>query len=343
MPGLRSRLILGIAIALGVAGCSSDDGIRSYTVPRLKQSPPRTIAAMIPSGEKVWFIKLSGPDSGVAPLKSAFETFVASLKFPDGKNTVSWTLPAGWRDSAEKKPGRFATFRAGPESLEVSITDLGKEAADVKSNVDRWRRQIGLKPVADDAELAALCKSITVDGKAATMVDMTGKVADDDEVAAANASPNAPPANAGGSPVGGGSPIKYQLPAGWAELPASGMRVAAFKVTDGKDSAEVTVIPLGGPAGGLVANVNRWRTQIGLPETTDAQLRKEAKSLEVEGQSAVYLDLLGKDQRTLGVIFPRGKQTWFIKFQGPIPLVDKERANFESFAQSVKLVGGRGS
>jgi hypothetical protein len=342
MPGLRSRLILGIIVALSVAGCSSDDGIRSYTVPRLKQSPPRTIAAMIPSGEKVWFIKLSGPGAGVAPLKSAFETFVASLKFPDGKSTVSWTLPAGWRESADKKAGRFATFRAGPESLEVSITDLGKEAADVKSNVDRWRRQIGLKPVADDAELAALCKSITVDGKAATMVDMTGRIADDDEVAAANASPNAPPANAGGS-LGGGSPLKYQLPTGWVELPVSGMRVAAFKVTDGKDSAEITVIPLGGPAGGLVANVNRWRKEVGLEDTTEAQLTKDSKSLEVDGQSAVYVDLLGKEKRNLGVILPRGGRTWFIKFQGPIPLVDKERANFEAFAQSVNLVGGRGS
>ncbi len=35
----------------------------------------------------------------------------------------------------------YATLRLGPKggSLEITITKLGKEAADVRQNVDRWR------------------------------------------------------------------------------------------------------------------------------------------------------------------------------------------------------------
>jgi hypothetical protein len=136
--------------------------------------------------------------------------------------------------------------------------------------------------------------------------------------------------------------LQYTVPAGWTELPAKSMRVAAFQVSDGKQSAEVTVIPLGGSAGGLLANVNRWRKEVGLDDMTEENLRKESKSLDVEGQNAVYVDLVGKEKRNLGVILPRDGRTWFIKFQGPIGLVEKERENFEAFARSVRFaVGGR--
>jgi hypothetical protein len=121
------------------------------------------------------------------------------------------------------------------------------------------------------------------------------------------------------------------------------MRAAAFRVSDGGTTTDITVIPLSGPAGGLLNNVNRWRKEVGLPDWTEEQLKKESKSLDVGGLSAVYVDLVGKEKRNLGVIFPRSGQTWFIKFQALNALVEKERANFEAFAKSIRFAPGGGS
>jgi hypothetical protein len=342
------RLRLIVCLALASAGCKEDEGIRAYTVPRLRQSPPRMLAAMIPNGEKVWFVKLSGSEEKVAAEKAAFEQFISSLRFRDSAPTpLAWTLPEGWREAGGKTPTRFATLRAGPDSLEMSITSLGKEAGDLKNNVNRWRGQLGLKPVADDTELAALSKPIMVDGHAGHLIDLVGATSESPAAAAPREfSPNAPeqsrPLVSRSQPTES-KPISYSIPSGWTEIPASGMRAAAFRVADGNQSAEVTVISLGGPSGGLLANVNRWRTQIGLAETTEDKLAKESKSLEVAGQNAVYVDLVGQEKRTLGVILPHDGKTWFLKLQGPLALIEKERANFEAFARSVRFVAGGGS
>src|SRR5262245_14839287 len=236
MPRLRLPPLLCFALALGAAGCKEDDGIRAYTVPKLRQSPPRLLAAMIPAGERVWFIKMSGAEPKIAAEKKSFEQFVGSLKFSENATApLTWLLPDGWREAGGKTQTRFATLRAGPEALEVSITSLGIEARDVKSNVNRWRGQIGLKPVANDAELESISANITVDGKPATLIDMTGVLGESTAPAPREFSPNDSPARGGAppsSPVATNKPVSFTTPAGWSELPVTGMRVAAFRVSD---------------------------------------------------------------------------------------------------------------
>src|SRR5262245_59761754 len=83
MPRLRLQPFRCLVVALGAAGCKEDDGIRAYTVPKLRHSPPRLLAAMIPAGERVWFIKMSGAEPKIAAEKKSFEQFVGSLKFSE--------------------------------------------------------------------------------------------------------------------------------------------------------------------------------------------------------------------------------------------------------------------
>src|SRR5262249_31105449 len=116
-----------------------------------------------------------------------------------------------------------------------------------------------------------------------------------------------------------------------------GMRVAAFKVTDGGQSAEVTVIPLAGQAGGLLSNVNRWRGQIGLPDTTDEQLRQEAKMLDSPARPGGYADLTRAEGRAVGRVLLHGGRSWFVKLQGPAELVGKQQAAFEAFVKSLRF------
>ncbi len=139
------------------------------------------------------------------------------------------------------------------------------------------------------------------------------------------------------------SGLKYTTPDGWTAQPVKGMRAASFGVRHGNDSAEVTVIPLAGPAGGLLANVNRWRKEIGLGDVDEKTLAAESKTLDLDGAKAIVVDLIGQNERTLGAIIEHGERTWFVKFRGPNALVEKERANFDAFVGSLRLPSGGGS
>src|SRR5439155_11592110 len=90
--------------------------------------------------------------------------------------------------------------------------------------------------------------------------------------------------------------IKWTLPAGWEEVARGEMRAASFRVqgANGKQ-ADVSIVPLAGSAGGVLANVNRWRhEQLGLPEITGEELSKIAQPVEVAGAPALLYEQAGK-------------------------------------------------
>lgn len=139
--------------------------------------------------------------------------------------------------------------------------------------------------------------------------------------------------------------LKYTLPAGWQEKPASEMRVASFNVPgDGKE-ADVSVIPLGGMAGGDFANVNRWLGQVGQKPITEDQLPKLAEKVEVAGQPADLYDLAGASlgsgdaERILATILHRDDTAWFFKMTGESDLVEKNKPAFIAFLKSVEFIG----
>jgi hypothetical protein len=294
------------------------------------------IAAIVPHSERTWFFVLKGPVPAVEEQKEAFDRLLASVRFTSQAGAaVDWTTPEGWK----REPGsgmRYATLR--PEgkdrSAEVTVTALGREAADVLPNVNRWRGQIGLGPVSE-AELAKVSTPGKVGDAPATVVDMTGPGG-----SAAPSRPLAPPA-----PAAEAHPsLRYAKPAGWTESANRGMMsLATFEARDGDKVAKVTVIPLAGQAGGLVANVNRWRGQIGLGPASEEEIRKDLRTLDVAGVSASYVDLTGPEtagaprKRILAVSVPRGPQTWFLKMEGPADLVGREKPAFEAFARSVQF------
>src|SRR5262249_14131895 len=111
-------------------------------------------------------------------------------------------------------------------------------------------------------------------------------------------------------------PIRYQVPPGWKETGPyvkDGIRVlTSFQVAEGGHRAEATVLPLGGPTGSQLANVNRWRGQVGLGPISQGQLSRDPpREVEVAGGSGIYLDLAGPRARMLLVALERGKQKWY--------------------------------
>lgn len=147
------------------------------------------------------------------------------------------------------------------------------------------------------------------------------------------------------APAGGGdAPAKpaWTVPAGWKEEPPTQMLIAKFLAADGDAKAEITVSAFPGDVGGLLANVNRWRRQIGLPPIEDADLAKTVSEIDAQGGKAKLVDLDGVDAksgqkaRLVGVIVPQATQTWFYKLMGDEKVVAREKDALVKFVQSVK-------
>jgi hypothetical protein len=319
---MRIRLLWLLLAAWVAAGCD-DPRIERYRVARVDPAPRpplRTLGAIVPRPDMVWFAKLMGPAPKVEAERESFESFVRSLRFPSKGPRIEWDTPPGWTP-APSKGMRFATFLVGQDQprMEVTLIPLGPEAASVLDNVNRWRRELELAPI-DEQRLGRYLTRVEVDGGPAVLVDLA---ANEETVGAA------PDAR---------TPLTWTLPPGWKALPSPGpMRTAAFHVEEGGDRVEVTVVGLAGAAGGMEANVNRWRGQIGLPPAGEAEIEREMVSFPVGDGEGKLADLAGARDRILAAIVSRPGMTWFFKMQGPRELVGRRKEEFQSFVRSARF------
>jgi hypothetical protein len=257
---------------------------------------------------------------------------------------MSWTLPDGWQQEMGTDQTRYATIFIGKnEPLELKVTSFPnrQEMASVLRNVTRWRDQLGLDPL-PESELGQNVRNIDIQSVPMALVDITGYHVARKPMFASRPKTARPPAtpDRGGDR---GSPLSCDAPNGWKKLPAGGIRLAAFLVKEGEEEAEVTIVPLGAQAGTLLANVNRWRGELGLEPTTEARLNDELRSLPIDGIPAHYVDLVGPRSRILVAMLQREDSTWFFKMKGSADLVGRQKPAFESFVKSVKFTKGAGN
>ena len=136
----------------------------------------------------------------------------------------------------------------------------------------------------------------------------------------------------------------WQVPSGWKEIPGGPFLVAKYLVAGTANAqANVNVSMSSNDGGGLLANVNRWRTsQLGLGPVTEADLPKDIQAIDLPAGKASLVDLTGQDAKTgqkaqlLAVILPRPGETWFYKLMGNPEVVQQEKDAFLKFVQSAK-------
>ncbi len=361
-----------IAFALAPLGCKREE-IQVYQAPKDAPTPATAVAS--PHGD------------GQAPS--------AMAKPP-------WVVPAGWSEKPNSGGMRIASYgvtAADGRSVDISVVPLGGQSGGELENLNRWRGQIGLGPVAE-ADLAAQSQPVpigtlagklfemvgdkpTLEGKykartAAAILSLSGttvffKMTGEDalvtenkpkflewlktvqtgaggamEPTAASASPTPIPPMVSSSTAGVPPPPatgvpQWEPPAHWKAGGPRPMRLASFTVpgADNKE-ADLSISALGGAAGGLLANINRWRTQqLGLAAATEADLPKLSSEVPVTGGSATVVDFAGdgelKGTRMLAAIVARNDRTWFFKLTGPEAVVGAEKENFVKFLKSVKF------
>jgi hypothetical protein len=131
--------------------------------------------------------------------------------------------------------------------------------------------------------------------------------------------------------------VTYTVPEGWEEVPPSGIRKANLIVNDENGRAELTVLVFPGDVGGRLANINRWREQIGLPPAQPEELPAFTESYTISRHGGLYVRLEGGAQSILGALLPFHGFTWFFKFQGSSGTVLANEAGMKAFLDSVQL------
>jgi hypothetical protein len=394
------RLVCVLAVALtGIMfGCRPADQIQTYTVP--KEAPPiaaapapsgepsdRMLAAILPDGDKAWFLKVVGPLAAVAEQEQPINDFFASVRAAPDKPRPDWKLPAGWEERAGSGM-RIATITipATPKPLEISVTLLPWSGSPDETlvNVNRWRGQMQLPEIGPQG-LADCTHEIVAGDAKVTIADLRGHMksggmsppfagGDRTDAGTPSGLPTGHPPIAGGAaaglpaghpPIDAGaetpaprseSPLSYESPPSWHEKPASGMRKASFSVSDGTQLADVSVIDFPAAAGPMMAdplaNVNRWRGEVGLPQVTEDELPHVTESILIDGQTATLVDAVpdsGKpqesqaDRGTLAAMLKNGDTIWFFKLTGSRDLVAAQRDQFKAFLKSVRFNASGGA
>ncbi len=140
-------------------------------------------------------------------------------------------------------------------------------------------------------------------------------------------------------------PFTYKLPDDWKQSKKPPFAVAAFGLEKDSQKIEVTATPLGKGAGGMLSNVNRWRSQLKLPEVDEDGLKTIIKPYKLDGKEAHMVQLVGPEatnpRMAITVVFAdHDDATWFFRMRGDADLVKAEQPDFEKFIESVKFKAG---
>ena len=136
------------------------------------------------------------------------------------------------------------------------------------------------------------------------------------------------------------SRFTWEKPASWIPAEGSAMRLASFEIPYSIGSGDLSIMELGGDGGGLEANVNRWRGQIGLGPLTKLEIEDEAgNGVSQLGNYQLFrlINLEKKESAFLAAVFPLESRTLFIKLTASTDGILEIEKDFKDFCSSMKF------
>jgi hypothetical protein len=140
------------------------------------------------------------------------------------------------------------------------------------------------------------------------------------------------------------SAISLKAPPHWQRQPPAPTRKASFVVQEADGAkVDISVSSFPGESGGLLANVNRWRGQLGLDAVDAEQLESTVERQTLAGREFVIVDFVDekspaeKKQRIIGAIVPASGETWFFKMTGGDALTAAQKPAFLEVLESVEF------
>jgi hypothetical protein len=354
-------LAISMMCGLVLAACRPAASIRSYSVPKepskVAQAPAleptdRMLAAIVPTGEKAWFFKVTGPLKPINSVAPEINKFLEGIEVASDGEQPDWTLPAGW----EEQPGsgmRAATISIPTTDvpLELSVLSLpwtGSPQDGVLANVNRWRRQMGL-PAIGPQEMSECTSELQLGDVVATRVDLRGWRKEASMKAPFSAGAKArslPPSKVPSTPSAGrvsGAP-EMEPPDGWQPGRLNSFRKAAFVVKGPGQQAEITVMDFPASGGSAMSdpltNLNRWRDELGMQALAEEDLPGQFEAIELGGTKGNFAALFPENdagQATLVAMAERDGLIWFFKMKGDRDLVATQQGKFREFLKSVRF------
>jgi hypothetical protein len=359
---------LALLFLVLLAGCSEEVAIRKYSVAkkdvqRVRPSgqavgvEQRMLGAIVPRDDSAWYLKMVDVPDKVARYESDFRTIIENLSF-NAQGEPELQISGEWDKKVERQivyarlthreAGVSATLTQLPAPTENAETWRDRVFADV----NRWREQVSLQPLDWESMQADLEEVPTLNqGPAkAYLVSMTGKKSPSGMSApfmqgmgmGGGPSPGtAPGGGVGGQPtVSPPAPatrsLKYEVPDGWHEEAASGIRLAMFTLASGESPAAVSVSTASGDPEMFL---DMWFGQVGREgsEESKAAVLQQAETLQVNGVEATVYTIEGTDDR--GILVSRipwkGNEALFAKMTGTAQQIEEHRAQFLAFVNSL--------
>lgn len=131
----------------------------------------------------------------------------------------------------------------------------------------------------------------------------------------------------------------WEIPAEWQEAGAGGVRLASFAADGPAGPVDISVTAFPGDVGGLEANLNRWRNQIGLAPLAAGDLESGIERLRIGETEAIIARMSSTSEATHAAIIEGGTETWFIKMTGPRASVEAQASAFGQFVSSIRFAG----
>jgi hypothetical protein len=338
----------GAALIAALCNARADDQIRTYTVPKEHPSvaaPDIPVNATpihwtVPEGWQQLAATSIRLGNFVIPGKNGAKAEVTVTSFP-GRVGTDLDNVNRWRRELGLEPVEESGVSSEPvtvDALEGKLFDFtGTSAQTVVASISRQGASWFFK-MRGDTEVVNASKPAFAEFLKS--VRFSGAVNDAQAPVAAAAVPA--PAPTARADSASDSP-KWEVPADWAEAAPGPMIFKRFSVADaGGAKASVTVSFFPGEVGGVLANVNRWRGQMGLEAVETDKLASVTETLETAGGKATLVDFPGTDAKTgqparlLGAIVPHGDQTWFYKLLGDASLAGKQKDSFVHFVKGVQ-------
>ena len=157
MPTRRSLFVFCV-FSLAFGGCREAQ-VRSYRVPKEKDPEMPAAAAN------------AAPDPGTPAGAGMANTPVATASGAG----LTWVAPAHWKakPASAMRKGSFAVPGEGGAEADLSITAFPGDVGGDLANLNRWRGQIQLPPIAE-AEFASATQHLDLNGLHMTAVDLAG-------------------------------------------------------------------------------------------------------------------------------------------------------------------------
>jgi len=168
----RCSLVAFALLTLSLGACRRAE-VTSYRVP--KEKDPEFPAA---SGDASASAGAAAPASGAGMAA----TPVATAEGPG----LAWSAPDGWpaKPTSAMRKGSYTVPGEGGATADLSITAFGGETGGEVANVNRWRGQLSLPPLAD-SDVAGAVTRFSANDLAFAVVDFAGTGANPQRILAA--------------------------------------------------------------------------------------------------------------------------------------------------------------